>query len=79
MMNVFGIDFGTTNSAVVRYYQDGNGDVHLIHYADSAGRPVPSAVAISREDGKVYVGREAKKTDSDYLKLANIFHQSKEN
>lgn len=61
MMNVFGIDFGTTNSAVVRYYQDGNGDVHLIHYADSAGRPVPSAVAISREDGKVYVGREAKK------------------
>ncbi len=61
MENVFGIDFGTTNSAVVRFYRDKEGKVSLIHYADSSGRPIPSAVAISREDGKVYVGREAKK------------------
>lgn len=61
MENVFGIDFGTTNSAVVRCYRDKEGKASLIHYADSSGRPIPSAVAISREDGKVYVGREAKK------------------
>ncbi len=56
--NFFGIDFGTTSSAVVGYSV-------LEHtpdefkYGDDEGMPVPSVIAIDKKTGEVYTGREA--------------------
>ena len=56
----FGIDFGTTNSATVSYVvSDDSGSSELFQYGDKEGRPIPSAVAINRKDGRVYTGRDA--------------------
>lgn len=53
----YGIDFGTTNSAIVSTNDRGQ----TVNFGDSAGQPYPSVVAISKTDGKVHmVGREAK-------------------
>lgn len=54
----FGIDFGTTNSATVGYAFMG-GTHEKILYGDDEQRPVPSVVAINKNDGTVYTGREA--------------------
>lgn len=56
----FGIDFGTTNSAVASFTGTNLEDLQLIPYGDGEGRPLPSIVAINREDGSIVVGREAK-------------------
>ena len=55
MNDVFGIDFGTTNSAVI-----GRQLLHTQKYGDKDEQPFPSLVAISRATGKVHaIGREA--------------------
>ena len=56
----FGIDFGTTSSAVVNHLIDVDGKIHKINYGDIEGRPIPSVVAIDRETGEVYTGEDAK-------------------
>ena len=55
MKDFFGIDFGTTNSAVVGRLRQ-----NTKQYGDKTGQPFPSLVAISRATGKVQaIGREA--------------------
>ncbi len=58
----WGIDFGTTNSTLSAYIggRYGSRSPSLVSF-DDAGRPVPSVVAICKDSGVVYVGREAKK------------------
>lgn len=54
----FGIDFGTTNSATVGYLvMDQNPE--CVKYGDDEGRPIPSAVAIDKQTGEIFTGREA--------------------
>ena len=56
----FGIDFGTTNSATVAIIKGTAGiESKEVTFGDSMGRPIPSVVAIDKESGKVYTGREA--------------------
>lgn len=56
----FGIDFGTTNSATAAYIKGVSGSADKeIKFGDALGRPIPSVVAIDKESGKVYTGREA--------------------
>lgn len=54
----FGIDFGTTNSSVVEYVTL-NGRTHRRQHGDDEGRPMPSIVAIDKETGEVFTGRDA--------------------
>ena len=54
----FGIDFGTTNSATVGYALMGDTHEKML-YGDSERRPIPSVVAINKNNGTVYTGREA--------------------
>lgn len=55
MSECFGIDFGTTNSAIVRMEFE-----HTDRYADDQGLPYPSIIAIDKMTGKVKsCGREA--------------------
>ena len=54
----FGIDFGTTNSSVVQWVSL-NGKTRRIPHGDEEGRPMPSIVAIDKETGEVFIGREA--------------------
>lgn len=55
MNEFFGIDFGTTNSAVVGRLRQ-----NTTQYDDGTGQPFPSLVAISRDTGTIHaVGREA--------------------
>lgn len=54
----FGIDFGTTNSATVGYVFMGNSR-ERIYYGDNEQRPIPSVVAINKNTGEVYTGRNA--------------------
>ena len=66
MANHFGIDFGTTNSAVVAIAAiDGNmvGDAQRI--GEDERHPLPSFVAINKETGEVRTGLSAKRTISD--------------
>ena len=53
-MSVFGIDFGTTNSAAVKI--SAQGERHK--YGDETGRPMPSIVAIDKATGEIIGGRE---------------------
>lgn len=54
----FGIDFGTTNSSVVEYVTY-DGKTHRLQHGDDEGRPMPSMVAIDKETGEVFTGRDA--------------------
>lgn len=59
MANFFGIDFGTTNSAVVAIAAvDGNKISELTIGEEK--RPLPSFVAINKKTGEVKTGRDAK-------------------
>lgn len=67
MANFFGIDFGTTNSAVVAIAEI-NGE--MVGDPQNIGdrgtqRPLPSYVAINKKDGTVRTGLDAKKSISD--------------
>lgn len=56
----FGIDFGTTNSATAAYIKGATGiEAQEVRFGDAMGRPIPSVVAIDKETGKVYTGRDA--------------------
>ena len=58
LTNYFGIDFGTTSSATVGFMvMDHKPEMFL--YGDDEGRPIPSVVAIDKNTGKVFTGREA--------------------
>lgn len=66
MADYFGIDFGTTNSAVVAIAAiDGKqvGEAHKIGEDDR--HPLPSFVAINKNTGEVKTGLDAKRTISD--------------
>ena len=52
-MSIFGIDFGTTNSAAVKLIEHGDPQ----KYGDEAGAPFPSIVAIDRATGEAIAGR----------------------
>jgi len=55
MEEYFGIDFGTTNSAVV-----GRLRKNITYYHDGYGQPFPSLVAIDKANGEIHaIGREA--------------------
>lgn len=54
----FGIDFGTTTSATFGYMGMDN-NLKPIKYGDDEGRPIPSVVAIDKNTGEVFTGREA--------------------
>lgn len=64
LKHYFGIDFGTTNSAMVSYAVIDRKPVKF-QYGDSEGRPVPSVIAINKDSGEIITGREAweKKTE----------------
>lgn len=58
LKNWFGIDFGTTNSSTVGIL--GTGSVNkTIRYGDDYGGPFPSLIAINKETGEVFCGRDA--------------------
>ncbi|MCL2036520.1 MAG: Hsp70 family protein [Oscillospiraceae bacterium] len=59
---VIGIDFGTTNTAVVRLSADEDGStINAERLSENAeGRPFASIIAIPKEGGKLVFGREAK-------------------
>lgn len=71
----FGIDFGTTNSAVVGIALDGNRR-RLIKCGDADDRPIPSTVAIDL-NGKVFVGRDAWKNKMRLRETCTYFHSIK--
>lgn len=54
----FGIDFGTTCSAVTSFLKAGD-QGFVQHCGDRNGRPVKSSVAVHRASGKAIVGSEA--------------------
>lgn len=54
----YGIDFGTTNSATVGYNIIGKKNEQII-ISDGKKSPIPSVVAINKNNGEVYTGREA--------------------
>lgn len=56
--NYFGIDFGTTSSAMVGYSVLDH-IPECFQYGDEEGRPIPSVVAIDKVSGEVFTGREA--------------------
>lgn len=56
--NYFGIDFGTTSSATVGYSVLDH-IPECFQYGDEEGRPIPSVVAIDKNTGEVYTGRDA--------------------
>lgn len=59
MKYTFGIDFGTSSCGVVGHVIEDNGEDKVFQYWDDAGRAMPSAVAIDKNTGKVYVGSAA--------------------
>ena len=56
--NYYGIDFGTTSSAVVGYMVIDHKPEQFL-YGDDEGRPIPSVVAINKTSGEIITGREA--------------------
>ncbi len=56
--NYYGIDFGTTSSAVVGYMVMDHKPEQFL-YGDDEGRPIPSVIAINKANGEIITGREA--------------------
>lgn len=54
----FGIDFGTTNSAMVGIIETSEGK-NFVRYKDEVGGPFPSLIAIDKMTGATYCGRAA--------------------
>ena len=66
MADYFGIDFGTTNSAVVAIQAvDGKQVGEARKIGEDERHPLPSFVAINRRTGEVKTGLDAKRTISD--------------
>jgi molecular chaperone DnaK len=66
-MSVFGIDFGTTNSAAVKLAEHADAQ----RYGDEAGAPLPSIVAIDRATGKMVGGRPVWEHREKYRESGN--------
>lgn len=76
MKRVFGIDFGTTSSAVVgTLFEDGK--ITQIKYGVGASLPVPSIVAINKETGKVLTGLEVKNKRDELSETHEIIYSIK--
>lgn len=72
----FGIDFGTTTSATVGYtVMDQN--IEEFKYGDEEGRPIPSVVAIDKDSGNVFTGREAWNKKTELSESCEYFHSIK--
>ncbi|MCR5669237.1 MAG: Hsp70 family protein [Lachnospiraceae bacterium] len=54
-----GIDFGTTNSAAISFYDDRH-SIERREHGDDQGTPFPSIVGINRKTGEIITGRDAK-------------------
>lgn len=71
----FGLDFGTTNSALVGIRKVGN-TTSFIKFQDEAGNPFPSLVLLHKVDGTIKTGREAwrnqKALSDDYYVIHSI-------
>lgn len=72
-----GIDFGTTNSSLVRCVTTGGGITKTVRMGDDEGRPMPSIVAIDRETGEVYTGRDAWNRRSELSERCECIHSVK--
>ena len=76
MKRVFGIDFGTTSSAVVgTLFEDGR--ITQIKYGVGASLPVPSIVAINKETGKVLTGLDVKNKRDELSETYEIIYSIK--
>ena len=73
----FGIDFGTTNSAVVSFTGFDKSSLVPIHYGDDYNRPFPSVVAIDKTTGKAICGREVKERSHTLRETHMIFSSIK--
>ena len=58
LSSYYGVDFGTTRSAVVGYMVVDH-RAEMFRYGDDEGRPIPSVVAIDKKTGEVFTGSEA--------------------
>lgn len=76
MKRVFGIDFGTTSSAVVGTIIE-DGVIKQIKYGVGSGVPMPSVVAINKTTGDVITGLEAKNKRDELSESHEIIHSIK--
>lgn len=75
--NFYGIDFGTTSSAVVGYLVDDSSELYPQRYGDEYERPIPSIVAIDKTTGEVFTGRDAWAKESELSKSCFCFSSIK--
>lgn len=77
--NAFGIDFGTTCSATAGLTIIEGNDAQPVHYGDTRGNPIKSAVAIHRETGESIIGQKAwdakMEFDEEYELIPSIKRQ----
>lgn len=69
----FGIDFGTTCSAMTNNRLDNKNKYDMKHYGDENNKPIPSVVAIDKKTGKVYTGRSAWKKKNELNDSCEVF------
>lgn len=62
----FGIDFGTTNSALVSVTGTGS-HIKTLMYGDETGYPMPSLVAIKKDGTEIITGSDIKDNLTEYL------------
>ena len=76
MRRVYGIDFGTTSSAVVGSIIE-DGEIKQIKYGVGASVPVPSVVAINKENGSVITGLDVKNKRDELSENHEIIYSIK--
>lgn len=73
--NYFGIDFGTTNSAVVAITEIAENNFSINKSGESEKAPLPSFVAINKSTGEVRTGLTAKRNISnsdEYITFSSV-------
>ncbi len=78
-MRNIGLDFGTTNS-IIAYYDDTKNSIEKFEQASSMDAYIPSFFAVSKEDGDISIGSDAKSKmgneDYDvYSKFKMLLHE----
>ena len=76
MKTVFGIDFGTTSSAVVSSVID-DGNIRQTKFGVGSGVPMPSIVAINKTTGEVLTGLEVKNKREELSETHEIIYSIK--
>lgn len=72
MADAFGIDFGTTNSALCYYSAAANDKIFIGEDVKKGAKyPLPSIVALNKKSGKIIVGKEVK---DKMRSLENDYH-----